>query len=203
MTKDGQTFEYTAKNTLEKAMVKVHKVDQNGKALAGVEFTLTDNLGNKQTAVTDKDGNAQFNIVANRTYLLKETKSLAGYTGSFQQDGITLANDGQVFSYTQLSMPKMSWFTQPQPVTVENQLMRIKQMTIDDVVHATGLIVGKTYTVKGQLYDKATGKALIVNGKASHSRNNLCCQGQCSRLKRRTKTPGNWDTRPVTVWRSR
>ena len=38
-------------------------------------------------------------------------------------------------------------------------------MTIDDVVHATGLIVGKTYTVKGQLYDKATGKALIVNGK--------------------------------------
>lgn len=38
-------------------------------------------------------------------------------------------------------------------------------MTIEDVVHATGLIVGKTYTVKGQLYDKATGKVLLINGK--------------------------------------
>ena len=89
MTKDGQTFEHTAKNTLEKGIVKIHKVDQNGKALAGVEFTLTDNLGNKQTAVTDKDGNAQFAIVANRMYSLKETKTLAGYVGSFQKDGIT------------------------------------------------------------------------------------------------------------------
>lgn len=78
-----------AKWTRAAGLIKVHKVDQDGKALAGVEFTLTDNLGNKQTAVTDKDGNAQFAIVANRMYSLKETKTLAGYVGSFQKDGIT------------------------------------------------------------------------------------------------------------------
>jgi LPXTG-motif cell wall-anchored protein len=164
LTKDGQTFEYTAKNTLEKGIVKIHKVDQNGKALAGVEFTLTDNLGNKQTAVTDKDGNAQFNIVANRTYSLKETKTLAGYTGSFQKDGITLDNDGQAFSYTAVNAEDVTVHTTATS-NGQKSVNANKQMTIDDVVHATGLIVGKTYTVKGQLYDKATGKALIVNGK--------------------------------------
>jgi LPXTG-motif cell wall-anchored protein len=164
LTKDGQTFEYTAKNTLEKGIVKIHKVDQNGKALAGVEFTLTDNLGNKQTAVTDKDGNAQFAIVANRTYSLKETKTLAGYTGSFQKDGITLANDGQVFSYTAVNAEDVTVHTTATS-DGKKSVDANKQMTIDDVVHATGLIVGKTYTVKGQLYDKATGKALLINGK--------------------------------------
>jgi LPXTG-motif cell wall-anchored protein len=164
LTKDGQTFEYTAKNTLEKGIVKIHKVDQNGKALAGVEFTLTDNLGSKQTAVTDQDGNAQFNIVANRTYSLKETKTLAGYTGSFQKDGITLDNDGQAFSYTAVNAEDVTVHTTATS-NGQKSVDANKQMTIDDVVHATGLIVGKTYTVKGQLYDKATGKALIVNGK--------------------------------------
>lgn len=153
-----------AKWTRATGLIKVHKVDQNGQALTGIEFTLADNLGNKQTALTDKDGDAQFTIVAGRTYSLKETKTLTGYTGSFQKDGITLANDGQVFSYIVVNAEDVAVHTTAtsdgkKPVDAN------KQMTIDDVVHATGLIVGKTYTVKGQLYDKATGKALIVNGK--------------------------------------
>ena len=96
LANDGQVFSYTAKNTLNKGVVKVHKVDQNGKPLAGAEFTLTDDLGNQQKATTDKNGYAEFAIVANRKYSLKETKTPEGYTGSFEQDGITLANDGQV-----------------------------------------------------------------------------------------------------------
>ncbi|MDK8379858.1 SpaA isopeptide-forming pilin-related protein [Lacticaseibacillus rhamnosus] len=100
LANDGQVFSYTAKNTLNKGVVKVHKVDQNGKSLAGAAFTLTDDQGNQQKATTGKDGLASFNIVANRTYTLEETKSPAGYTGNFKQAGITLANDGQVLSYT-------------------------------------------------------------------------------------------------------
>lgn len=96
LANDGQVFSYTAKNTLNKGVVKVHKVDQNGKPLAGAEFTLTDDLGNQQKTTTDKNGYAEFAIVANRSYSLKETKTPEGYTGSFEQDGITLANDGQV-----------------------------------------------------------------------------------------------------------
>lgn len=153
-----------AKWTRATGLIKVHKVDQNGQALTGIEFTLADNLGNKQTALTDKDGDAQFTIVADRTYSLKETKTLTGYTGSFQKDGITLANDGQVFSYTVVNAEDVSVHTTATS-DGKKSVDANKQMTIDDVVHATGLIVGKTYTVKGQLYDKATGKALIVNGK--------------------------------------
>ena len=39
-----------------------------------------------------------------------------------------------------------------------------KNMTINDVVAFNDLVVGKTYTVKGYLMDKATGKALLING---------------------------------------
>ncbi|AWR90513.1 hypothetical protein DMC16_04865 [Lacticaseibacillus paracasei] len=153
-----------AKWTRATGLIKVHKVDQNGQALTGIEFTLEDNLGNKQTALTDKDGDAQFTIVVDRTYSLKETKTLTGYTGSFQKDGITLANDGQVFSYTVVNAEDVAVHTTATS-DGKKSVDANKQMIIDDVVHATGLIVGKTYTVKGQLYDKATGKALIVNGK--------------------------------------
>lgn len=164
LKQDGQTFEYTVKNQINKGTVKVHKVDQNGKALAGAEFTLTDNLGGKLTAVTDKNGIAQFQILANRTYTLEETKTPAGYQGSFKQTGITLTKDGQTFDYTAVNAEEVTVHTTATS-NGQKSVDANKQMTIDDVVHATGLIVGKTYTVKGQLYDKATGKALIVNGK--------------------------------------
>lgn len=163
LKQDGQTFEYTVKNQSNKGTVKVHKVDQNGKALAGAEFTLTDNLGSKLTAVTDKNGIAQFQILANRTYTLEETKTPAGYQGSFKQTGITLTKDGQTFDYTAVNAEEVTVHTTATS-NGQKSVDANKQMTIDDVVHATGLIVGKTYTVKGQLYDKATGKALIVNG---------------------------------------
>lgn len=100
LANDGQVLSYTAKNTLNKGVVKVHKVDQNGKPLAGAEFTLTDDLGNQQKATTDKNGYAEFAIVANRSYTLEETKNPLGYHGTYKQAGITLANDGQVLEYT-------------------------------------------------------------------------------------------------------
>lgn len=97
---DGQTFEYTVPNTLNRGTVKVHKVDQNKKPLKGAEFTLTDKNGVKTKSVTDKNGYAQFTIAANNVYSLDETKVPAGYHGSFHKDGITVANDGQTFDYS-------------------------------------------------------------------------------------------------------
>ncbi|WP_239098042.1 SpaA isopeptide-forming pilin-related protein [Lacticaseibacillus rhamnosus] len=73
-----------AKWTRAAGLIKVHKVDQDGKALAGAEFALTDNLGGKLTTVTDKNGIAQFQILANRTYTPEETKIPTGYQGSFK-----------------------------------------------------------------------------------------------------------------------
>lgn len=99
VAKDQQVFEYTAKNNLNKAKINVAKVDQDGKALKGAEFTLTDNDGKKVVATTDDKGLASFDIVANKTYDLKETKNPTGYNGSFEQKDITVAKDGQTFNY--------------------------------------------------------------------------------------------------------
>lgn len=41
----------------------------------------------------------------------------------------------------------------------------LSNVTINDTVAYTNLTVGKTYTVKGVLMDKATGKPVLVNGK--------------------------------------
>ena len=97
---DGDIFEYTATNELNVGKVKLNKVDQDGKALAGAEMTLTDNEGKKIVKVTNKEGIAEFDIVANKTYSLEETKNPTGYTGAFKQEGITVKNDGDVFEYT-------------------------------------------------------------------------------------------------------
>ena len=40
-----------------------------------------------------------------------------------------------------------------------------KTVTIEDIVHYEGLQPGKTYTLKGILMDKETGKALMIGGK--------------------------------------
>ncbi|WP_203633296.1 VaFE repeat-containing surface-anchored protein [Lacticaseibacillus suibinensis] len=40
-----------------------------------------------------------------------------------------------------------------------------QNMTINDVVEFNDLVIGKTYTVKGYLMDKATGKPVLINGK--------------------------------------
>ncbi|MBC1534004.1 LPXTG cell wall anchor domain-containing protein [Listeria seeligeri] len=94
---DGQIFKITAKNEITKGKLEITKVDKKtGTKLAGAEFTLTDNEGQKQVAVTSKEGLASFEIKANKVYSLTETKNPENYTGSFKQEGITLKQDGQV-----------------------------------------------------------------------------------------------------------
>ncbi|MBF2389848.1 LPXTG cell wall anchor domain-containing protein [Listeria seeligeri] len=97
LANDGQIFKITAKNEIKKGLLEVTKVDKKtGVILAGAEFTLTDNEGQKQVAVTSKEGLASFEIKANKVYSLTETKNPKNYTGSFKQEGITLKQDGQV-----------------------------------------------------------------------------------------------------------
>ncbi|EAC5586493.1 LPXTG cell wall anchor domain-containing protein [Listeria monocytogenes] len=94
---DGQIFKITAKNEIKKGQLEITKVDKKtGAKLAGAEFTLTDNAGQKQVSVTSKEGLASFEIKANKVYSLTETKNPEGYSGQYKQEGITLANDGQV-----------------------------------------------------------------------------------------------------------
>lgn len=88
-------------NKLKRGSIEGLKVDADtNKALADAEFTLTDNTGQKQVVTTKADGMFKFNLEGGKTYTLEETKLPEGYKGTFKQEGITLANDGQIFKIT-------------------------------------------------------------------------------------------------------
>lgn len=88
-------------NKLKRGSIEGVKVDsETNKALAGAEFTLTDNEGQKQVVTTKDDGMFKFDLEGKKTYTLEETKLPTGYKGSFKQENITLENDGQIFKIT-------------------------------------------------------------------------------------------------------
>lgn len=95
-------------NEINRGKIRITKTgedyDQDGrmftKNLAGAEFTLTDEKGVATVVTTGADGTAEFEILANKTYSLKETKAPTGYDlEPTEQSGITLANDGQLITY--------------------------------------------------------------------------------------------------------
>ncbi|EMW5796905.1 Cys-Gln thioester bond-forming surface protein [Enterococcus faecium] len=157
---DGQTFEYTATNTLKKGVVKVHKVDQDGKPLANAEFTLTDEKGEKEVKTTDEAGLATFNIVANRTYSLEETKVPTGYTGSFKQEDITIKDDGQVFEYTATNTLKKGVIkvhkvddqgkalANAEFTLTDDQGEKVVQKTDKDGLATFNIVANKTYKIE-------------------------------------------------------
>ncbi|MHC5253137.1 MSCRAMM family protein [Listeria kieliensis] len=98
---DGQIFKVTAQNEIQKGKLQIIKVDkETGKKLAGAEFTFTSDQGEKQVAVTDENGFAEFHMKKLATYTIKETKNPKGYSGAYEKSGITLENDGQVIKLT-------------------------------------------------------------------------------------------------------
>lgn len=159
VTKDQQVFDYTAKNTLNKGSIKVLKVDQDGKVLKGAEFTLTDQDGKKVVKTTDDKGEAAFEIVANNTYDLKETKNPTGYNGSFEQKDITIEKDGQTFSYKatnnlnkgQLKLAKVDENGNPvkgaEFTLTDNDDHKVTATTDDKGYAKFDLVANKTYTL--------------------------------------------------------
>lgn len=98
---DGQVFKVTAENEIQKGKLEIVKVDkETGKKLSGAQFTLTSDKGDKQVAVTNEQGLAIFDLKDLETYTVKETKNPDGYSGSYEKDGITLEQDGQVIKLT-------------------------------------------------------------------------------------------------------
>ena len=70
-------------------------------------------------------------------------------------------------------------FTEPKIGTTatangEHSAEPVSEITIIDTVKYSGLIPGKEYTVKGVLMDKATGKALMVEGKEITAEATFC-----------------------------
>ncbi len=68
-------------NDLHLIEVPIRKIDGITKiGIPGVEITLVDEQGNKQTAITNKEGYVTFGgLQAGKTYTYKETKAVVGY----------------------------------------------------------------------------------------------------------------------------
>ena len=88
-----------------KAEIKIRKTDQEGKRLAGADFTLTPEKGLKDpsgktipaiTETTGKEGLATFTKLVPGKYTLTEEKAPAGYKKSDQKWEIEVTKDGKV-----------------------------------------------------------------------------------------------------------
>lgn len=146
----------------------------DGQTLLVTKDTIADTL------VTDKDGNATSKDLPLGKYHISERDTVDGYYAmedvSFELSisaGITTSDLGNG--------------TQKKSVDITKELVNYKKIelktnatdansgiknanaeknaTIYDDVYCKNLVVGKTYTIKGKLYDKETGEALIVDGK--------------------------------------
>ena len=100
-TDSGEIYEAgTVTDTKIRASIQISKLDQDGKPLQGVEFTLYNASGDAlQTAVSSKDGIVLFKDLVYGDYSVKETKALEGYTASKDPIEVSIENDGYVYSY--------------------------------------------------------------------------------------------------------
>lgn len=94
--KPGATTEVTVKNDINKGQISFQKSSE-GKLLKDAEFTLYDENGKAVDVQTsDANGVVTFDLEANHTYSVKETKNPAGYSGSYDLNEIKVTADGVV-----------------------------------------------------------------------------------------------------------
>lgn len=149
-TKDDSK-ELNVKYVSYKGSIKIHKQDENKKAVANAEFTKTDKNGKTEVKSTDKNGEVSFDIDEDNTYSVKETKVPDGYVGSFEKDNITLKDDNQVFEYTAVNKHK------PQPIPQTGSLNYVK-LAVQFLAFAGVLAVGGFLLFKNKSIKKNRGK---------------------------------------------
>lgn len=113
--------------------------------LAGVEFTVTQDFGNKAVvdkALTDEQGYVSFENLPYGTYVVSETKTPTGYKG-IADFKVTISEDGQRFHYV-----------------VENKVKeaQVKFVKVDS---ETGKTIVRS-NAGFEIYSKTTGEQLIM-----------------------------------------
>ncbi len=97
---DDMTHSDQTNTEIAKAGISLSKVDQNGKVLAGAEFTIYDGNNNEvDNMVTDQSGNAVSMQLPLGEYTIKETKAPTGYELSTPvfSEKVVLEEKGQVY----------------------------------------------------------------------------------------------------------
>ena len=159
-------------NNLIYGSVKGLKIDRETQetikgATFGLFFADTTELTEKNavlTAVTDENGIFTFTNVPYGEYIIKELKPAEGYLDNEDIFKVTISTHEQTIELTPIN-DKIPELKTTATVDGNKEVNATEVFTLTDTVEYKHLIPGKEYQLKGVLMDKATGKALLIDGK--------------------------------------
>ena len=160
------------KNNLIYGSVKGLKVDrETQEVIKGATFGLfksdiTEFTENNAilTAVTDENGVFVFNNIPYGEYLINELKPADGYLDNEDVFTVTIKDNEQVVELNAIN-DKIPEIGTTATIDDNKEVNATEVFTLTDIVEYKHLIPGKEYQLKGVLMDKATGKALELDGK--------------------------------------
>ena len=160
------------KNNLIYGSVKGLKIDrETQEVIKGATFGLfksdtTEFTENKAilTAVTDENGIFTFTNVPYGEYIIKELKPAEGYLDNEDIFKVTISTHEQTIELTPINdrIPELKTTA---TVDGNKEFNATEVFTLTDTVEYKHLVPGKEYVLKGILMNKATGKALELDGK--------------------------------------
>lgn len=154
---EGET--YTVKGTLMDTETGLPLM-VNGKAVSA-EKTFTVTKDNSTITGDGASGTAELEYTLDSTVLAGKTTTVFEYLyydGKQVATHADISDEGQTVHFPEIKTTAKSKDTDA------HQGMPGKTETIVDTVHYTNLVPGKTYTVKGKLMDKGSGKAILDGG---------------------------------------
>lgn len=159
-------------NNLIYGSVKGLKVDrETQEVIKGVTFGLffanTSELTEKNavlTAVTDDNGIFTFTNVPYGEYIIKELKPAEGYLDNEDIFKVTISTHEQMIELSPIN-DKIPELKTTATVDGNKEVNATEVFTLTDTVEYKHLVPGKEYVLKGVLMNKATGKALELDGK--------------------------------------
>ncbi len=96
LTENNQVIRKTVVNKVKEGKLKIIKVDENNKPLAGVTFEILDlNMKKIDEMTTNEEGIAESGELEKGTYYYKETKAPEGIKMDSTPHKFTIENDGQ------------------------------------------------------------------------------------------------------------
>ena len=116
------------------------------------------------TAVTDENGIFTFSNIPYGEYLIKELKPADGYLDNEDVFTVIIKDNEQVVELTAIN-DKVPEIGTTATIDGNKEVNATEVFTLTDTVEYKHLIPGKEYQLKGVLMDKATGKALLIDGK--------------------------------------
>lgn len=116
------------------------------------------------TAVTDENGVFVFDNIPYGEYIIKELKPAEGYLDNEDVFTVIIKDNEQVVEITAIN-DKVPEIGTTATIDGNKEVNATEVFTLTDTVEYKHLIPGKEYQLKGVLMDKATGKALLIDGK--------------------------------------